>query len=49
MVDLTIHELGHYDGAAHLTDQYYDNLTSIGGKLAVAVMDDLAAFNPFRG
>jgi hypothetical protein len=49
MVDLTIHELGHYDGAAHLTDHYYDNLTKIGGELAVAVMDDLAAFNPFRG
>jgi hypothetical protein len=49
MVDLTIHELGHYDGAAHLTDQYYDNLTEIGGKLAVAIMDDLDAFKRFRG
>ncbi len=49
MVDLTIHELGHYDGAPHLTDQYYDNLTKIGGKLAVAIMDDFDAFSRFRG
>lgn len=49
MVDLTIHELGHYDGAAHLTDQYYDNLTKIGGKLAVAILNDVEAFSRFRG
>lgn len=49
MVDITIHELGHYDGAKHLTDQYYDNLTKIGGKLAVAIMDDFEAFAGFRG
>jgi hypothetical protein len=49
MVDLTIHELGHYDGAPHLTDQYYDNLTKIGGQLAVAIMDDFDAFSRFRG
>jgi hypothetical protein len=49
MVDLMIHELGHYDGALHLTDQYYDNLTKIGGKLAVAIMDDFEGFRRFRG
>jgi hypothetical protein len=49
MVDLTIHELGHFDGAAHLTDRYYDNLTRIGGKLAVAVLDDVATFGKYRG
>jgi hypothetical protein len=48
MVDLTIHELGHYDGAAHLTDQYYDNLTKIGGRLAVEIMGDVEAFRRFR-
>jgi hypothetical protein len=49
IVDLTIHELGHNDGALHLTNQYYDNLTEIGGKLAIAIMDDFEAFSRFRG
>ncbi len=49
MVDLTIHELGHYDGAPHLTDRYYDNLTAVGGKLAVAILEDLEAFRRFGG
>jgi hypothetical protein len=48
IVDLTIHELGHHDGALHLTDQYYDNLTKIGAKLAVAVMEDFVTFHRFR-
>jgi hypothetical protein len=47
MVDLTIHELGHFDGCGHLTDGYYDNLTGNGGRLVVEVMKARREFEQF--
>jgi hypothetical protein len=41
ILDLLIHEFGHYDGSGHLTEAFDDNLTRFGAR-----MTDLALTNP---
>jgi hypothetical protein len=39
-LSLLIHELGHYYEGDHLSDKYYRAVTSLGGRLAIAVADE---------
>jgi hypothetical protein len=39
-ISLLLHELGHHYSGDHLSEAYYDALTDLGGRLAVAVARD---------
>ena len=45
--NLIIHELGHETESNHLSEAYYDALTSLGAKLKAAVMKDYDWFKKF--
>lgn len=40
VLNLLIHELGHFDGSSHLSEAYYDNLTRIGATVADYALRD---------
>ena len=40
VLDLLIHELGHEYASDHLSRDYYDALTKIGARLALAVANE---------
>jgi hypothetical protein len=45
VLDFLIHELGHYDGAHHLSEGYHKNLTRIGAELALALAEKPDSLN----
>lgn len=40
ILDLLIHEFGHHDGANHMEDRYYRNLTRIGARVVDLALTD---------
>lgn len=48
ILNLLIHEFGHYDGSSHLSEAYYDNLTRFGAATAVAALDHPEWFRPTK-
>jgi hypothetical protein len=40
ILDLLIHELGHHDGANHMEERYWKNLTRIGAQVADLALTD---------
>jgi hypothetical protein len=48
VLDLIVHEYGHYYASDHLSSGYYEALSKLAGKLAMLALERPSLFEPYR-